>query len=437
MEWYWILALAFGILVTLMLTRMPIFLAFALLNVVGILWLYGYTGSEQLVLSISSSLSSLVLLPIPMFILMGEVTFRSGVAKNVITALDQWLGRFPGRLGLLAVSAGAAFSALTGTSTAGTAMLGSVLTPEMEARKYGKSMSLGPILGSGGLALMIPPSSLAVVLGAIGEISIGQLLLAIIIPGILMAVLYGGYIVIRSAMQPSVAPPYDVASTSLGKKVRDTAVYVVPISALLFLTVGVILLGVATPTEAAALGAVGAFILVAVYGRLTPEVVRSSVLSTVRNSGMILIIVAASTTFSQLLSFSGAAQGFVDFAVNLGAAPIIIVIAMMAVVFVMGGFMSLIGIMMITLPVFIPVVTELGYDPIWFGVLFLLNIEMALTTPPLGMNLYVMQGVAPKGTTLGQIVRAAVPFLALDAVAMVLILVFPELALWLPEFMGS
>lgn len=436
MEWYWVLALAFAMLLFLMLTRMPIFVAFALVNIVGVVWLWGPGGNEQAVLSLVSSLASLSLLPIPLFILMGEATFRSGIAGEVVSAIDQWLGKVPGRLGVLAVSAGSAFSALTGTSTASTALLGSMLAPEMEARHYKKSMSIGPILGSGGLALMIPPSSLAVVLGAIGEISVGRLLLAIIIPGILMAVLYGGYIIIRAWLQPSVAPPYDTAKVPLRKKVRDTVLYVIPIGILLFLTVGVILLGIATPTEAAALGAVGAFVLVAVYGRMSRAVVLDSLAGAAKNTTLILIIVGASTTFSQLLSFSGAARGFVNFALGVSTEPILLVVMMLLVVLVMGSFMSLIAIMMITLPVFIPVVESVGYDPVWFGVMFLLAIEMSLTTPPLGINLFVMQGVAPPGTTMGDIIRAALPFLGLDAVALLAILAFPQIALWLPGLVG-
>jgi tripartite ATP-independent transporter DctM subunit len=435
-EWYTVLLLVFSGLVLLMLTRIPIFVAFMIVNFVGVLWLYGAGGFDQLILSFNSSLVSLVLLPIPLFILMGEVFFRSGIAKNVLDTLDQWLGRVPGRLGLLSVFGGAAFSTLTGTSTAGTAMLGTMLTPEMEERRYKKPMSLGPVLGSGGLAIMIPPSSLAVVLGAIGEISIGRLLVAIVLPGLLMAGLYSAYIVLRAHFQPSVAPPYDVERGQMSRRVRDTVVYVLPLGLIFFLTVGVIVLGYATPTEAAALGTLGAFLLVAAYGKLTLKVVRESLVDTLKNSGMILIIVAASTTFSQLLAFSGATQGMVAFATELDAAPIVVVLGMMLVVLIMGGFMSIIGIMMITLPVFVPVVISLGYDPVWFGVLFLLNIEMALTTPPLGMNLYVMKGVAPQGTTMGDVIRAAVPFLILDLVALLVIMGFPQIALWLPERMA-
>ncbi len=395
----------------------------------------GTVGIEQLVLSIYSSLATFILLPIPLFVLMGEVIFHSGIAVRVVDVLDKWLGRLPGRLGLLAVSAGTVFSTLTGTSVASTAMLGSILVPEMEKRGYKKPMTLGPILGSGGLAIMIPPSSLAVLLGAISEISVGKILIAIIVPGLLMAVLYSAYIIIRCWCQPSIAPSYEVSHTPLSEKLNGTVRYVLPLGVIIFLVIGLIVLGVATPSEAAASGTIGAFFLAAAYRGLSWDVTKKSIRGTLRITGMIFLIIAGARAFSQILSFSGATRGLTELATNLPAPPIFIVIAMQVVVLIMGGFMSLIAIMMITLPIFVPVIVDLGFDPVWFAAIFLLNIEMALTTPPLGMNLYVMKGVTPPHMTMGDIIKAALPFLYCDAIAMALIIAFPSLALWLPGLM--
>lgn len=434
MEWYSTLLLVFASLLVLMATGMPIAVCFMLINVAGSMLLFGgMAGLDQLVLSIFSSLASFVLLPIPLFVLMGEVIFHSGIAMVVIDVLDKWLGRLPGRLGLLAVFAGTAFSTLTGTSVASTAMMGSILVPEMEKRGYKKAMTVGPILGSGGLAIMIPPSSMAVLLGVISEISVGQILIAIIIPGLLMAALYSIYVVGRCMIQPSIAPPYQVEHTPFSEKMLQTLKYLVPLGLIIFLVIGLIILGIATPSESAASGTLGAFALAAVYGRLNWRVIKKSVSGTLKISGMILLIIAGASAFSQILSFSGAARGLTEMATMLPASPMVIVIAMQVVVLIMGGFMSLIAIMMITLPVFVPIVVKLGFDPVWFAVIFLLNIEMALTTPPLGMSLYVMKGVTPPHIGLGDIIKGAAPFLVCDAIAMVLIMAFPSLALWLPS----
>jgi tripartite ATP-independent transporter DctM subunit len=419
-----------------MATGMPVAVCFMLINIVGTFLLFGgASGVEQVILSIYSSLATFVLLPIPLFVLMGEVIFHSGIALIVVDILDKWLGRLPGRLSLLAVVAGTVFSTLTGTSVASTAMLGSILLPEMESRGYKKSMTVGPILGSGGLAIMIPPSSLAVLLGAISEISVGEILIAIIVPGILMAALYASYVVLRCVIQPSLAPSYAVTHTPVSEKLIRTVRYVLPLSLIVFLVIGLIVLGVATPSEAAASGTIGSFILAAVYKGLNWDVIKKSTLGTLKITGMIFLIIAGAATFSQILSFSGAARGLTELATRLPAPPIVIVIAMQVVVLIMGGFMSIIAIMMITLPMFVPVVVRLGFDPVWFAAMFLINIEMALTTPPLGMSLYVMKGVTPPHIGMGDIIKAAVPFLFCDAIAMALIMAFPPLALWLPSFM--
>ena len=211
MEWYYVLLIIFGSLAVLMATGMPVAVCFMLINIAGMFFFFGgMSGIEQITISIYSSLTNFTLLPVPLFILMGEVMFQSGLAQDLIRTTDKWLGKLPGRLSLVSVAAGTLLSTLTGTSLASVAMLGSIITPEMEKQGYKKSMSLGPILGSGGLAMMIPPSALAVLCGAIGEISVGRILMAIIIPGLLMAAIYTAYIIIRCKLQPSIAPAYDV-----------------------------------------------------------------------------------------------------------------------------------------------------------------------------------------------------------------------------------
>lgn len=435
MEWQFILLLIFGSLVILMATGMPVAFCFMLINVVGMYVFFGMTGLEQLVISMYRTLNSFILLPVPLFILMGEVMFHSGIAPVLIRTLDKWLGRLPGRLSLLAVGAGTLFSTLTGTSLASVAMLGSVLMPEMEQQGYKKSMTLGPILGSGGLAMMIPPSALAVLCGAIAEISIGRILVGIIIPGLLMAAIYAAYIIIRCRLQPSIAPTYEVTPTPLSEKLVATARYVLPQGIIIFLVIGVIFLGIATPSEAAATGAIGTIIVALLYRRLNWEVVKKATIGTLSVTGMLFLIIAGATAFSQVLAYSGASAGLSALATELPVAPIFVIMAMQVVILFLGAFMDVVSIMMITLPIFVPVVLSLGFNPVWFAVIFLINIEVAGISPPFGLSLFVMKGVATPDTTMGDIYRAALPFCGLSLIAMSLIIAFPLLALWLPGLM--
>jgi tripartite ATP-independent transporter DctM subunit len=353
----------------------------------------------------------------------------------MMDAVDKWLGRLPGRLGLEAVAGGTILSTLTGASMASVAILGSVLVPEMEKRGYKKPMSLGPILGSGGLAIMIPPSGLAVLSGAIGLISIGKILIGIVIPGLLMAVFYASYIIIRCLLQPSIAPAYDVPHIPLIEKLVATVRYILPLGFIIFMVIGVIILGITTPTEAAATGAFGCFILAALYKRLNWDVVRKSIGGALSITLMMFLIISGAKAFGQVLAYSGASRGLIEFATGLPLAPIFILVAMQVVILIMGTFMDVVAIMMVTLPLFMPIVLTLGFNPVWFLVIFLLNIEMATTTPPFGLSLFVMKGVAPPDTTMGDVYKAGLPFLGCDLIVMALLITFPAIALWLPALM--
>lgn len=437
MEWYWILGLIFCALMFLFMIGVPVAFAFLFINIIGVYLLWGGTaGLSQLILSIYRSVSSFSLLPVPLFILMGEVMFRAGIAPKMMDTLDKWLGRIPGRLSLLAVGGGTLFSTLSGSAMAGCAMLGSVLVPEMEKRGYKKQMSLGPIIGSGGLAIMIPPSALGVLLASLSRISVGGMLMAILLPGLIMAVLYGGYIVLRAWLQPQLAPVYDIERVAFTEKVVLTCKYVLPLGSIVFLVIGLMFLGVATPTESAALGALGCFVLVIFYKGWNWEVFRSSISATLRITVMMFMILTGAMAFSQILAFSGASSGLVSLAGNVNLSPIMILIFMQIILIFMGVFMEPLTIMMVTLPIYMPIIKALGFDPLWFGTIMLINMEMATTTPPFGLVLFVMKGVAPPDTTMADIYKAGFPFLVLDAVAMALIMAFPALVLYLPGKMG-
>jgi tripartite ATP-independent transporter DctM subunit len=434
MEWWLLLIIIFGGALILMGVGVPVAFCFFAVNMIGVLVLQGGGRSFQtLTLSMYSSVSTFTLLPVPLFILMGEVLWHSRIAFKAVDVLDKMLGKVPGRLSVLTVISGTVFGALSGSTMAATAVLGTILLPEMDRRGYKRSMSIGPIMASGGLDMLIPPSALTVILATIAKMSVGKLLIASIVPGLIMAALYFLYIIIRCKLDPSLTPAYEVERVPRRVKVIGFLKYLLPLSVIVFLVTGVILIGVATPTEAAALGCIGAFGLAAAYRALTWEVVRKSVTGTVTISAMMLAIVAAALGFSQILAYSGASRGLLEAATSLPVAPITIILLMMLVVLVLGCFMEQIAIMMITLPIFMPIVTSLGYDPIWFGVLMLINLQMGLTTPPFGLILFVMKGIAPPGTTMREIYMAGLPFLIWNGTVLLLVMAYPPLAQVLPN----
>jgi len=435
-EWWLILLSVLGGLVILMISGLPVAFCFMAINIVGVyLFWGGQAGLSQLILTMYSGIGHFSLVTLLLFLLMGEVMLHSRIGFDVIDAVDKWLGRLPGRLGLVAICSGTLLSSLTGASMATIALMGSVLTPEMERRGYKKAMSLGPILGSSGLAKMIPPSGIAVVLAVLANLSVSQMLIAIIVPGLVMALFYATYTVLRCWLQPSIAPSYAFTPAPLSKKLELTAKYILPLGLIVFLVTGVIFFGIATPTEAGATGALGSIILVACHGRLNWEVLKKSLIATLEVSVMVLIIIAGSKAFSRILSFSGATQGLIVLTTELALSPLAILAMMMVFTLILGCFMEVISVLMISIPMYLPIIAALGFDPLWFGVLLLLNAEMGPTTPPFGLSMFVMKAVAPPDTTMGDIYKAGIPYLACDVIVMVLMIAFPIIPLCLPNLM--
>lgn len=279
---------------------------------------------------------------------------------------------------------------------------------------------------------MIPPSALGVLLASLSRLSVGGMLMAIILPGILMAILYGSYIVLRCLLQPHLAPQYTPATAGLLERMLLLLKYVCPLGSIIFLVIGLMFLGIATPTESAALGALGCFALLFIYKGWDWKTITSSISSTLRITVMMFMIMTGAMAFSQILAFSGASTGLVSLASGLELPPIMILILMQIILIFMGIFMEPLTIMMVTLPIYMPIVKSLGFEPLWFGTMMLINMEMATTTPPFGLVLFVMKGVAPPDTTMGDIYKAGLPFLVCDAIAIALVMVFPWLALFLP-----
>lgn len=436
MEWWLILIIVFGALIVLLAAGVPVAFAFLLINVAGAQFLQGGGNAfQQLIHSIYASVTSFSLLPIPLFVLMGEILWQSNIATRALGALDKLLGRVPGRLSLLTVGSGTIFSALSGSTIANTAMLSSMLLPELRRRGYANDLSMGAIMASGALAMLIPPSALAVVFAAVAKISIGKVLIALIVPGLLLAALYALYIIWRALADAQAAPSYEVATASGRERLMGLVLYVAPLSVIVFCVVGLIILGVATPTEAAAFGCIGSMALAAAYGDLTWKRFVDSIRGTLQISVMMLTIMACAIGFSQLLAYSGASRGLLEFVMSYAFSPIVLLIFIQLVLLVLGCFMEQIAIMLITLPIFMPIIKAAGIDPIWFAAICLINLEIGLMTPPFGLLLFVMRGHA-KDVPMQAIYRAVMPFVFIDLIVIGLMLAFPGIATWLGTMTG-
>ena len=437
MEWYSIISLLFGAMVLLLLTGVPIAFAFLIVNLVAAyFFLGGIPGLIGAVVGVFTSITTFTLLPVPFFILMGGLIFHTGLGLEAVNVLDKWLGKLRGRLSILAILMGVIIGALSGSTIATCALLGTILLPDMLKRGYSKNMSLGPLMGVGTVDALIPPNALTVVLASLANIDVGQLLIAGIVPGIIMSFLYFVYVVLWCHIFPNEAPVYDVPHVSLKEKVMATVRYLLPLGLIIFMVIGFIFLGVATPTEAAATGTLGSFILALLYKRLTWETMKKAVMGTVKVTTMIFMIIIVSSTYGEILAFTGSASGMTNFITTLSISPIIIVIGMLVVILIMGCFMETVAIMMITIPIYMPVVNAFGYNTVWFGVLLLIALETGLITPPFGVTLFVMKGVAPPEVTMADIWKAITPYVVIDLLCIAIVLVIPSVATIVPSLMG-
>jgi tripartite ATP-independent transporter DctM subunit len=312
-----------------------------------------------------------------------------------------------------------------------------VLLPDMLKRGYHPSIAMGPIMATGGIAMLIPPSALAVLLGSLANISISTLLIAGIIPGLIMSALYILYVMGRCYMNPDLAPAYDVKELSFKERISPFLIYVLPLFVIFIVVVGSIIMGYATPTESASLGCAASVGVVALYGELRLKDLMVAMRETIKVSVMILFILCASITFSQILAFSGATNGLLKAISVIKLSPLAVLGGMMLILLFLGSFMDQVSMLMITIPFFIPMAQANGIDLAWLGVLILLAMEVSFTTPPFGLLLYVMKGVAPPETRIQEIYMAAMPFIFLDLMVMGLIIAFPELATWLPSLMAG
>jgi len=437
MSWQAAAWLLLGGSTVLLFLGLPVAFTFLAINLVGaMLFLGGEPGLVQLARNSVQSVASFSLTPIPLFVLMGEVLFHTGLAVKVIDGIERLIRQIPGRLAVVAVVAGTVFSAISGSTIATTAMLGSLMLPVMLARGYHPTMATGPIMAIGAVDMLIPPSALTVLLGSLSGISISKLLVGGVVPGLILAVAFVGYIVVRVQLDPALAPASALVERHGWEKLRPFFQYVLPLVSVFTVVVASMAAGWATPTESAAIGALATIVLALAYGALTRVNLLAALRGTVSISGMILFIIVGATTFSQILSFSGASDGLVSEIAGRGLPPGAVIAGMMLILIFLGVFVDQVSMMLITLPIFMPVVQRFGVDQIWFGVMFLICMQLGLLLPPHGMLLMTMKGVAPPEVRMSHIFQAVVPYVALSLAMLALVFFVPAVAVWLPKLVG-
>jgi len=437
MTWQAAAWLLLGGSTALMFLGLPVAFAFLAINLVGAaIFLGGDAGMMQLARNSVQSVTSFALTPIPLFILMGEILFHTGLAVKVIDGIERLVREVPGRLAVIAVVAGTVFSAISGSTIATTAMLGSLMLPVMLSRGYHPTLATGPIMAIGAVDMLIPPSALTVLLGSLSGISISKLLVGGIVPGLILSVVFIGYIILRVKLEPALAPRTAFEEFRGWRRLQPFLQYVLPLVSIFVVVVGAMIAGWATPTECAALGAFATLFLALLYRALSLANLVRALRGTAAISGMILFIIVGATTFSQILSFSGASNGLAQAITGLGLPPLAVVAGMMLFLIFLGVFVEQVSMMMITLPIFMPIVQQMGVDPVWFGVMFLICMQLGLLMPPHGLLLMTMKGVAPPQVTMMHIFRAVTPFLLISLAVLGLVFLVPALAVWLPNLVG-
>jgi tripartite ATP-independent transporter DctM subunit len=428
-------ATGIGLLLGLMMLGLPVFIAFLLVNLIAVGIILGPAGYGMFINSIYETTTTGSLVTIPMFILMGEILFRSNAVNVLFHSIDTIVGKVRGRQYVLTILLATIFSTLSGAAMGVAAMLSRSLLPAMIARGYDPKLSIGNILAGASLAPLIPPSVLAIIVGTLAGVSISGLLIAGILPGLFFASLFLAYTFIRVWLNPKLAPADDgLVSTPSTRDVVMALVRLIPFSIVILSVMGLILMGIATPTEAGAMGVLGALITAAIYRKFSLGLIVESVLASASISAMILIIMATSKLFSQLLAFTGGATALTQMVAGLDLSPWLMLLVLMGLPFILCMFIDQIALMLIMVPIYIPIVSSLGFDPLWFWLLFLVNITVGGMTPPFGYTLFAVKSGWNEGA-LSTVFSAAWPFVLLFVFGMVVLAIFPAMVTFLPSLL--
>jgi tripartite ATP-independent transporter DctM subunit len=411
----------------------PVFVTLGLSGLVGMFMVRGMQGLYQLPAAILGQLDSFVLVAGPLYILMGEALRQSGIAADIYDGLEKWLQRVPGGLAIASIFACAIFGAMCGVSVAGVAAIGLVAVPEMLKRGYNKSLAAGSVTAAGALAVLIPPSISFIIYGAMAGVSVGKLFIGGIIPGIVLAIFMAIYVYLRVIKNPSLAPTRRIKLT--WKQYLKPLTRLWSVIFLIFCVLGTIYTGVCTPTEAGAIGAAGALAVAGLNRRLNWVTFKEILVGTTRVSGTIMIILANAFAFSQYMNLVRIPDNLSKWVVSLPVEPIVVLLIIMGFFIILGCLIDGVSLIIVTTPIVLPTILKLGFDPVWYGILLVLNLETAVITPPVGLNLYTMKSIMKDALTMEEIIRGALPFVIVEVLALLLFLFWPSLALWLPNKM--
>ena len=409
----------------------PVFVGLGLSSVFGMFLIRGTQGLYQLPASIVGQLESFLLVALPLYLLMGEALSRSGAGSDVYKALERWLNRLPGGLAIASIYSCALFGAMCGVSVAGVAAIGIVAVPEMLKRGYDKALAAGAVTAAGALAVLIPPSISFIIYGALSNVSVGKLFVAGIVPGIVLATAMALYVLVRVMIQPQLVESGEHRSYTW-KELMAPLPRLWPVVFLILAVLGTIYTGIATPTEAGAIGAVGSLIVVALYKKLNLANLWDILAGTTRVTATIMIIMAAAFAFSQFLNLVRIPETLSQWVIAQQMPPLAVIVVIMLFFIVLGCFVDGVSLIIVTTPVVLPTIRALGFDPLWYGVILVLNLEIAVITPPVGLNLYTMQSIMKDDLSMIEIIKGSLPYVIVEFVILMLFVFVPELSQWLP-----
>ena len=421
-----------GLMFALFAAGVEVSIALGIVGMLGLLWLKGFTIGLGVVGSIAwSNASSFSFIAVPLFVFMSGILLHSGIGKGLYTAVARWVSFLPGGLAVASIFSCAIFAAISGSSVATAATIGLIAIPEMERRGYARRLIFGSLAAGGTLGILIPPSIPMIIYGVMTETSIGHLYAAGIVPGVVLALLFAGFVVGYAMLWPDAAPRVAEDRGGLLDKLRS--IYeVTPVALLIVVVLGSMYAGIVTPTEAAALGSLASLLLAAAFGRLGWRTLRDAFEATIRTTSMVMLIIIFASIFSHVIALIGAPKALFGLVTGLGLPRWAFFAALFAVLLVIAYALEELSVMIIILPILFPLVTGLGFEPVWFGIVMVLWLEIGLITPPVGLNLFVIQNLMP-GTTARDVTLGTTPYVVLMVALVALLFAFPELALWLPR----
>ncbi len=420
-------------LVLLMLTGAPLAFVLGSIAFLATIIFWGPSALLVAVLNTFETMTSESLMAIPLYILMASILQKSSIIEDLYEAMEKWFGGVSGGLAIGTIAICTIMAAMTGVVGAAVTAMGILALPSMLSRNYHPPLALGAICAGGTLGILIPPSVVTIVYAITAQISIGKMFIAGVVPGLILATFYGLYIFVRATFNPEIAPKPDrKIDILLIEKLMSLRALILP-SVVIFSVLGSIYLGLATPTEAAAVGVLGALISAIASRRFQFQFLSEAATDTLRVTAMILWITIGARAFISVFVATGGADSILDFVQTLEASRWFILIAMLGILIFLGLFLDEIGIILLCVPVFLPIVKALGFDPLWFGILFMMTAQMAYITPPFGYTLFYLKGVLPPGIGIGQVYRGVIPFFILQLIVLVLFMCFPDIVLWLPN----